>query len=160
MFDLGKPRQQHTNPNNTPTTHHQHAINTQTNTGTKHPHTKTTQNTNPNKPEQTLSDPEQRATYDALAGFDAAAGFDPFSPGGLSAFERDQVFVDEVSCIGCGKCVRACPAAFVIEGSKYGRARVARQPVVSRGRLRGRGAVCLWLETCLGGGRRGTDHCW
>jgi ferredoxin len=35
-----------------------------------------------------------------------------------------QVFVDEVSCIGCGKCVRACPAAFLIEESKYGRARV------------------------------------
>jgi ferredoxin len=34
------------------------------------------------------------------------------------------VFVDEVSCIGCGKCVRACPAAFLVEESKYGRARV------------------------------------
>jgi ferredoxin len=29
-----------------------------------------------------------------------------------------------VNCIGCGKCVRACPEAFFIEGSKYGRARV------------------------------------
>lgn len=35
------------------------------------------------------------------------------------------MFVDEVSCIGCGKCVRACPAVFAIEASKYGRARVA-----------------------------------
>lgn len=30
----------------------------------------------------------------------------------------------QVNCIGCGKCVRACPAAFFIESSKYGRARV------------------------------------
>jgi ferredoxin len=28
-----------------------------------------------------------------------------------------QVFVDEVSCIGCGKCVRACPGVFQIEVS-------------------------------------------
>jgi ferredoxin len=37
---------------------------------------------------------------------------------------RLQVFVDEVSCIGCGKCVRSCPDAFFLEESKYGRARV------------------------------------
>lgn len=30
----------------------------------------------------------------------------------------------QVNCIGCGKCVRSCPDAFFIEGSKYGRARV------------------------------------
>lgn len=38
-----------------------------------------------------------------------------------------QVFVDEISCIGCGKCVRACPQTFEIEASKYGRARVIAQ---------------------------------
>ena len=47
-------------------------------------------------PAQTLSDPDQRATYDALAGF-SAGGFNPFKD---AAFERDQAFVDEVSCIG------------------------------------------------------------
>ncbi len=40
-----------------------------------------------------------------------------------------QVFVDEISCIGCGKCVRACPQTFEIEASKYGRARVIAQAV-------------------------------
>jgi ferredoxin len=30
-------------------------------------------------------------------------------------------------CIGCGKCVRQCPATFEIEASKYGRARVISQ---------------------------------
>jgi ferredoxin len=30
----------------------------------------------------------------------------------------------QVSCIGCGKCVRACPGAFYVEASYYGRARV------------------------------------
>lgn len=78
---------------------------------------------------ETLTDPEQRATYDAIAGFSASAA-DPFGRDAASTFERDRVFVDEVSCIGCGKCVRACPSAFVIEGSKYGRARVVRQPTV------------------------------
>ncbi|KAF8059114.1 DJC76 [Scenedesmus sp. PABB004] len=67
-----------------------------------------------------LSDPEARALYDAVAGFSADA-VNPFEDDG---FPVDQVFVDEVSCIGCGKCVRACPQAFFIEASKYGRARV------------------------------------
>lgn len=35
--------------------------------------------------------------------------------------------MDEISCIGCGKCVRACPMTFEIEDSKYGRARVISQ---------------------------------
>lgn len=35
--------------------------------------------------------------------------------------------MDEITCIGCGKCVRACPASFEIEESKYGRARVIQQ---------------------------------
>lgn len=69
---------------------------------------------------RTLSEPESRAVYDAIAGFSADA-LNPFLD---TSYPADQVFVDEVSCIGCGKCVRACPAAFFIEASKYGRARV------------------------------------
>ena len=38
-----------------------------------------------------------------------------------------QVFVDELTCIGCGKCVRWAPNTFEIEASKYGRARVIDQ---------------------------------
>jgi ferredoxin len=37
------------------------------------------------------------------------------------------VFVDEVTCIGCGKCARLCKQTFVIEASKFGRARVIDQ---------------------------------
>ncbi len=40
---------------------------------------------------------------------------------------RDQIFVDEASCIGCGKCVRWAESTFEIEASKYGRARVISQ---------------------------------
>ncbi|KAF6253685.1 hypothetical protein COO60DRAFT_397361 [Scenedesmus sp. NREL 46B-D3] len=68
----------------------------------------------------TLSNPEAREMYDAIAGFSASA-LNPFKD---ASYPADQVFVDEVSCIGCGKCVRACPAAFLVEESKYGRARV------------------------------------
>ncbi len=45
---------------------------------------------------QTLTDPDQRATYDALVGF-SVESVNPFYDKG---FDRDQVFVDEVSCIG------------------------------------------------------------
>lgn len=48
-----------------------------------------------------------------------------------------QVFVDEVSCIGCGKCVRACPAAFLLEDSKYGRARVVQGEYLRGGDFNG-----------------------
>ncbi|GBF89281.1 molecular chaperone [Raphidocelis subcapitata] len=88
----------------------------------------------------TLSDPDLRATYDALAGF-AAGGANPFKDAG---FERDQVFVDEVSCIGCGKCVRSCPGSFVLEDSQYGRARVVTQP---RGPVQ-QEDVQIAMETC------------
>ena len=37
------------------------------------------------------------------------------------------MFVDELSCIGCGKCVRWAPKTFEIEATKYGRARVISQ---------------------------------
>ncbi|PNW86995.1 hypothetical protein CHLRE_02g104500v5 [Chlamydomonas reinhardtii] len=71
----------------------------------------------------TLSDEEKRCVYDSIAGFSSSA-INPFLDG---SFARDQVFVDEISCIGCGKCVRACPMTFEIEDSKYGRARVISQ---------------------------------
>ncbi|GLC69242.1 hypothetical protein PLESTF_000806200 [Pleodorina starrii] len=72
---------------------------------------------------ETLSDEDKRAVYDTLAGFSSSA-VNPFLDTG---FARDQIFVDEISCIGCGKCVRACPLTFEIEASKYGRARVIAQ---------------------------------
>lgn len=72
---------------------------------------------------ETLADPEKRATYDAIAGF----AVDSVNPWKDNSYPPDQVFVDEVSCIGCGKCVRACPASFKIEESLYGRARVIKQ---------------------------------
>ncbi|KAG2482476.1 hypothetical protein HYH03_018583 [Edaphochlamys debaryana] len=72
---------------------------------------------------ETLNDEEKRAVYDTLAGFSSSA-VNPFLD---ASFPRDQVFVDEISCIGCGKCVRACMKTFEIEESKYGRARVISQ---------------------------------
>eukprot|EP00877_Chromochloris_zofingiensis_P011364 jgi/Chrzof1/6481/Cz18g12190.t1 len=72
---------------------------------------------------ETLSDPDRRAVYDAMAGF-SAHSINPFYD---TSYPQDQVFVDEVNCIGCGKCVRACPGTFHIESSKYGRARVISQ---------------------------------
>lgn len=72
---------------------------------------------------ETLSDADKRGVYDGLAGF-SAGSINPFLD---SSFARDQVFVDEISCIGCGKCVRSCPQTFEIEASKYGRARVISQ---------------------------------
>jgi len=70
-----------------------------------------------------LSNQDQRDAYDALAGF-STSSVNPFVD---NEFPRDQVFVDEVTCIGCGKCVRQAPGTFEIEESKYGRARVINQ---------------------------------
>eukprot|EP00200_Dunaliella_tertiolecta_P008265 CAMPEP_0202371258 /NCGR_PEP_ID=MMETSP1127-20130417/2690_1 /ASSEMBLY_ACC=CAM_ASM_000462 /TAXON_ID=3047 /ORGANISM="Dunaliella tertiolecta, Strain CCMP1320" /LENGTH=355 /DNA_ID=CAMNT_0048967441 /DNA_START=1391 /DNA_END=2459 /DNA_ORIENTATION=- len=72
----------------------------------------------------TLMDEEKRATYNALSGFATDNSINPFED---TSFPRDQAFVDEVSCIGCGKCVRACQNTFEIEDSLYGRARVFNQ---------------------------------
>lgn len=44
-----------------------------------------------------------RATYNALSGFSNDNSPNPFED---STFPRDQTFVDELSCIGCGMCVR------------------------------------------------------
>ena len=45
---------------------------------------------------QTLSDPEKRLAYDAIAGFQVG-GVNPFKD---TSYERDMVFVDEFTCIG------------------------------------------------------------
>ena len=78
--------------------------------------------------------------YDSIVGF-AADAVNPFRDASRPA---DQIFVDELSCIGCGKCVRSAPATFAIEESQYGRARVINQ----------RGdeveAAVIAIETCPG----------
>ncbi|MEW5317646.1 MAG: hypothetical protein WDW38_008928 [Sanguina aurantia] len=71
---------------------------------------------------ETLSDPSKRALYDALAGF--GQGVNPFLD---TAFPADQIFVDEVTCIGCGLCCRGASNTFAIEDSLWGRARVITQ---------------------------------
>ncbi|KAG1665328.1 hypothetical protein FOA52_011741 [Chlamydomonas sp. UWO 241] len=73
---------------------------------------------------EVLGDEGMRASYDSMAGF-SACSTNPFVD--ASSFERDQLFVDEVSCIGCGKCAFHSPRTFEIEESKYGRARVIDQ---------------------------------
>ena len=40
-----------------------------------------------------------------------------------------QVFVDEISCIGCTNCVGVCPKTFAMMNEEHGRARVLRQDV-------------------------------
>ncbi|CAG9464010.1 unnamed protein product [Pedinophyceae sp. YPF-701] len=69
-----------------------------------------------------LSDEEQRAQYDLLAGYSGNSINPFFDP----SFEADQVFVDEITCIGCRNCNNVCPATFEME-PEYGRARVAKQ---------------------------------
>lgn len=70
-----------------------------------------------------LSDDDKREAYDVVSGF-SERSLNPFMD---SKVERDQLFVDEANCIGCGKCVRWAPQTFEIEASKYGRARVINQ---------------------------------
>lgn len=74
---------------------------------------------------EVLSDEERRRTYDIISGFSPESE-NPFMD---VNYPRDQVFVDEITCIGCGKCARVCPSNFIIEGSKYGRARVISQEI-------------------------------
>lgn len=87
---------------------------------------------------ETLMDPDKRALYDTLSGF-SLNSVNPFKD---RSYEPDQAFVDEVNCIGCGKCVRACPASFYIEPSKYGRARVVAQGASSIEEIE------IAMETC------------
>ncbi|GAB4814662.1 hypothetical protein N2152v2_001708 [Parachlorella kessleri] len=79
---------------------------------------------------ETLIDPERRAAYDAIAGFKLDA-INPFLD---TSYERDMVFVDEFTCIGCRNCANVCPKTFDIE-DEYGRARVMAQGVDGDERL-------------------------
>ncbi len=71
---------------------------------------------------ETLMDENRRMVYDDLAGFSDEAT-NPFLS---NAHERDLVFVDEFSCIGCRNCNNVCPRTFTIE-EDWGRARVMKQ---------------------------------
>ncbi|KAL4428109.1 hypothetical protein ABPG75_002198 [Micractinium tetrahymenae] len=73
---------------------------------------------------ETLIDPEKRAAYDSIAGFQIG-GVNPFMD---TTYERDMVFVDEFTCIGCRNCNNVCSATFMME-EEWGRARVAQQGV-------------------------------
>uniref|UniRef100_A0A0D9WIX7 J domain-containing protein n=2 Tax=Leersia perrieri TaxID=77586 RepID=A0A0D9WIX7_9ORYZ len=69
-----------------------------------------------------LSDPVQRAVYDEIHGYTATA-INPFFD---DSAPKDQVFVDEFTCIGCKYCANVCPNVFRIE-EDYGRSRVYSQ---------------------------------
>lgn len=73
-------------------------------------------------PAQILIDPERRAMYDELAGF-SDNSVNPFMD---DSFQRDQVFVDEFSCIGCRNCNNVAPRTFEMEDD-WGRARAMYQ---------------------------------
>lgn len=73
---------------------------------------------------ETLIDPEKRAAYDSIAGFQIG-GINPFMD---TTYERDMVFVDEFTCIGCRNCNNVCPSTYMME-EEWGRARVAQQGV-------------------------------
>ncbi|PSC75503.1 electron transporter heat shock binding [Micractinium conductrix] len=73
---------------------------------------------------QTLLDPEKRAAYDMIAGFQIG-GVNPFMD---TSYERDMVFVDEFTCIGCRNCNNVCPKTYEME-DEWGRARVMQQGV-------------------------------
>ena len=75
-------------------------------------------------PPQTLSDPDKRAAYDAIVGFQIG-GVNPFTD---TSYERDSVFVDEFTCIGCKNCNCVASATFMME-DEWGRARVRQQGV-------------------------------
>ena len=40
-----------------------------------------------------------------------------------------QVFVDEITCIGCTNCVGVCPKTFQMQWEEHGRARAVKQDV-------------------------------
>ncbi|CAK9878096.1 unnamed protein product [Sphagnum jensenii] len=71
---------------------------------------------------EVLSDPEQRMVYDEINGY-ALTSRNPFLN---SSQERDHVFVDEFTCIGCKNCANTAPDTFAIE-EEFGRARVVSQ---------------------------------
>ncbi|CAK9198587.1 unnamed protein product [Sphagnum troendelagicum] len=71
---------------------------------------------------EVLSDPDQRMVYDEINGY-ALTSTNPFLN---RAHERDHVFVDEFTCIGCKNCANTAPDTFTIE-EDFGRARVVSQ---------------------------------
>jgi ferredoxin len=73
---------------------------------------------------ETLRHPEQRAAYDAIMGISGDA-LNPFND---DSFPRNQVFVDEFSCIGCRNCTNVCPKTFALEDD-FGRARAMQQNI-------------------------------
>jgi len=75
---------------------------------------------------ETLKHPEKRAAYDAIVGLSGNA-INPFTD---TTFERDQVFVDELTCIGCHNCTNVCPKTYAMEPD-FGRARVMQQKIDS-----------------------------
>ena len=82
------------------------------------------------------------AVAQALAGAVGAAD-STSSSSALTA--HDHAIVDEISCVGCGKCVRVAPQFFEIEASKFGRARVTAQPLLGAAAdvvAAGEGAAC------------------
>ena len=69
-------------------------------------------------------DPRARALYDEIAGF----SLDSVNPFLDTSFEADQVFVDEITCIGCRNCNNVCPKTFGME-EDWGRARAMQQNI-------------------------------
>ena len=47
----------------------------------------------------------------------------------------EQVFVDEITCIGCTNCAAVCPKTFHMQWDEHGRARAVRQGVDGDGDL-------------------------
>ncbi|GAB2285438.1 hypothetical protein Dimus_019889 [Dionaea muscipula] len=71
---------------------------------------------------EVLSDPVQRMVYDEIHGFSLTA-INPFLD---DSCQKDHVFVDEFSCIGCKNCANMAPGVFKIE-EDFGRARAYNQ---------------------------------
>ncbi|CAI9089172.1 OLC1v1023683C1 [Oldenlandia corymbosa var. corymbosa] len=69
-----------------------------------------------------LSDPVQRMVYDEIHGY-ALTAINPFLD---DSSNKDHVFVDEFSCIGCKNCCNVCGDVFTIE-EDFGRARAYSQ---------------------------------
>ncbi|CAI5469452.1 unnamed protein product [Closterium sp. Yama58-4] len=71
---------------------------------------------------EVLSDPEMRLVYDEIKGY-SLTSINPFMD---TRHEKDQVFVDEFTCIGCKNCANTAEETFEIE-EMWGRARVCNQ---------------------------------
>lgn len=78
-----------------------------------------------NEIHECLMDEERRADYDAMIGFSHLA-VNPFQD---TSFEADQIFVDEITCIGCTNCAGVCPKTFEMQWDDAGRARAVQQGV-------------------------------